>query len=207
MNKPPFTTSTCSPREAARQLGVSVRTAQLWVEEGRLQAWKTPGGHRRILLDSVARLRDEQLRAGRVLEQPCHVMILHEDPHEGAALRDGVQPLLPDCRVWVVEDGYEGLIRIGESRPEVLITHLMVSGLDVFHMVRALLGHARDRAMLIVVLVDTDAGRSGIRARLPDEAVIVRTPVDGGELAELVRAFLRNWRKRSTFSGGLEEGR
>ncbi|KAB2966631.1 excisionase family DNA-binding protein [Zoogloea sp.] len=207
MNKPPFPTSTCSPREAARQLGVSVRTAQLWVEEGRLQAWKTPGGHRRILLDSVARLRDEQLRVGRGLEQPCHVMILHEDPHQGSALKDGVQPLLPDCSVWVVEDGYEGLIQIGERRPEVLITHLMVSGLDMFHMVRALLAHARDRAMLIVVLVDTDAGRSEIRACLPDEAVIVRTPVDGGELAALVRAFLRNWRKRSTFSGGLEEGR
>ncbi len=207
MNKPPITTSTCSPREAARQLGVSVRTAQLWVEEGRLQAWKTPGGHRRILLDSVARLRDEQLRVGQVGAQPCHVMILHEDSHEGAALRDGVQPLLPDCKVSVVEDGYEGLIRIGESRPEVLITHLMVSDLDVCRMVRVLLGHARDRAMLVVVLVDADAGRSGIRARLPDEAVIVRTPVDGGELAELVRAFLRNWRKRSTFRGGLEERR
>lgn len=207
MKKPPIATSTCSPREAARQLGVSVRTAQLWVEEGRLQAWKTPGGHRRILLDSVARLRDEQLRVGQGLEQPCHVMILHEDSHEGAVLREGVQPLLPDCRVAVVEDGYEGLIRIGESRPEVLITHLMVSGLDVFRMVRALLGHARDRAMLIVVLVDAEAGRSGIRARLPDEAVIVRTPVNGGELAELVRAFLRNWRKRSTFRSGLEEGR
>lgn len=207
MNKPSMPTTTCSPREAARQLGVSVRTAQLWVEEGRLQAWKTPGGHRRILLDSVARLRDEQLRVGQGVELPCHVMILHEDPHEGAVLRDGVQPLLPDCTVSVVEDGYEALIRIGESRPEVLITHLRMSDLDVFRMVRALLGHARDRAMLIVVLVDADAGRSGIRARLPDEAVIVRTPVDGGELAELIRAFLRNWRRRGTFRSGLEEGR
>ena len=56
MNKPPITTSTCSPREAARQLGVSVRTAQLWVEEGRLQAWKAPGGHRRIpAIENVVR--------------------------------------------------------------------------------------------------------------------------------------------------------
>jgi excisionase family DNA binding protein len=29
-------------------LGVSVRTAQLWIESGRIPSWKTPGGHRRV---------------------------------------------------------------------------------------------------------------------------------------------------------------
>ena len=37
-----------STSDAARQLGVSVRTIQLWVESGRLAAWKTAGNHRRI---------------------------------------------------------------------------------------------------------------------------------------------------------------
>lgn len=44
---------TVSTREAAAILGVCVRTVQLWVESGRLQAWKTPGGHRRISRKSV----------------------------------------------------------------------------------------------------------------------------------------------------------
>ena len=33
-----------STRQAATLLGVSVRTIQLWVEQGLLSAWKTPGG-------------------------------------------------------------------------------------------------------------------------------------------------------------------
>ena len=49
--------SYCSTAEAARSLGVSIRTIQLWVDGGFLAAWKTAGGHRRILLDSVDRLR------------------------------------------------------------------------------------------------------------------------------------------------------
>ena len=32
-----------STRQAAEQLGVSVRTVQLWVEAGELKAWKTAG--------------------------------------------------------------------------------------------------------------------------------------------------------------------
>jgi excisionase family DNA binding protein len=46
----------CSTREAATLLGVSVGTVQLWVESGRLEAWKTAGGHRRVMRDSVERL-------------------------------------------------------------------------------------------------------------------------------------------------------
>ena len=33
-----------STREAAEQLGVALRTVQLWVENGVLPAWKTAGG-------------------------------------------------------------------------------------------------------------------------------------------------------------------
>src|SRR5689334_23332846 len=34
--------------EAAKILGVSVRTAQLLIEGGSIPSWKTPGGHRRV---------------------------------------------------------------------------------------------------------------------------------------------------------------
>lgn len=47
----------CTTAEAARHLGVSIRTVQLWVDSGALEAWKTVGGHRRIPLESLERLR------------------------------------------------------------------------------------------------------------------------------------------------------
>src|ERR1700754_4558659 len=43
MDKEILTTS-----QTAKLLGVSVRTAQLWIEGGALTSWKTPGGHRRV---------------------------------------------------------------------------------------------------------------------------------------------------------------
>lgn len=53
-NKP--STDFCTTREAAKMLGMSVRTAQIWVENGTLLAWKTGGGHRRISIESVQRV-------------------------------------------------------------------------------------------------------------------------------------------------------
>jgi excisionase family DNA binding protein len=197
---------TCTTRDASRLLGISVRTAQLWVEEGRLQAWKTPGGHRRILMSSVVRLVNERNRAGLPKNMPFGVLVLRDDPCARAELKAVLESVLPDCVVSTAENGFEGLIRIGEMAPEVLITDLGMKGVDFFPMVHALIGHARNRAMLVVLLVKSEADRAGVRLRLPDEVVLVGTPVDGAELAALVRAFLRNWgRHKEKSSHTLEE--
>lgn len=45
--------TTISTAQAARMLGVSTTLLQKLVDQEAFQAWKTPGGHRRIDLDSV----------------------------------------------------------------------------------------------------------------------------------------------------------
>ena len=49
----------CTTREAAEILGVSVGTVQLWVETGILDAWKTSGGHRRVMRESIRKIIDK----------------------------------------------------------------------------------------------------------------------------------------------------
>lgn len=57
----------CSTRDVARVLGLAVRSVQLMVDRGELDAWKTPGGHRRIARASVERwLKQRQGPAGDV---------------------------------------------------------------------------------------------------------------------------------------------
>lgn len=55
---------TYTTREVARMLGMAVRSVQLMVDRGELQAWKTPGGHRRIDRGSVERWQAARGMAG-----------------------------------------------------------------------------------------------------------------------------------------------
>jgi len=52
--------SVLTTRATAELLGVAVSTAQLWIENGAIPSWKTPGGHRRVRLSAVKRLMQER---------------------------------------------------------------------------------------------------------------------------------------------------
>src|ERR1700742_436305 len=85
MSKSPADAEFCSTRDAAELLGVSIKTAQLWVENGVLQAWKTPGGHRRIRRDSVdamlrKRVHDDGEAPPPRKKPQYSVLIVDDDP-------------------------------------------------------------------------------------------------------------------------------
>lgn len=85
MNEPPRSYSTI---EIARRLGVSPQTVQRWVDSGRLKAWKTPGGHRRIDAQSAQFLFEEQQQ------------VISAKPEADPAVEAAARPL----RVLVVDD-------------------------------------------------------------------------------------------------------
>ena len=60
-------------REAAAILGVSITTAQAWMESGLLDSWKTPGGHRRTRKSAVVEFLEKIRRAEPVGSQAGHL--------------------------------------------------------------------------------------------------------------------------------------
>lgn len=77
-------------REAARLLGIAVSTAQQWIENGLLPAWKTPGGHRRVRLSAVSSLLRERAGVAPLSAAPADPAFL---PLHGA---QGAPPLPAD---------------------------------------------------------------------------------------------------------------
>ncbi|MBI4673022.1 MAG: excisionase family DNA-binding protein [Chloroflexi bacterium] len=53
------TTGWLSLREASKQMGVSAATLRAWADDGRVQTYRTPGGHRRFRLGAAEPLVNE----------------------------------------------------------------------------------------------------------------------------------------------------
>jgi len=104
--KPAPTDKNVSTLEVARQLGMAVRSVQLMVDRGELDAWKTPGGHRRISRASVERWLAVRQGGTRAPAAPTRVAT--------PARR---------TRVLLIEDSthYQNLVRLllGQKFPQV----------------------------------------------------------------------------------------
>ena len=130
----------CSTREAADRLGVSLRTVQLWSEAGLLRAWKTPGGHRRILTASVDELlqRREGVTGRRAPGGAFQVLVVEDEPDFRQLFELHLRSWGLPIHLTSVPSGFEALLQIGASRPDLLITDLRMPGIDGFEMLRAL---------------------------------------------------------------------
>lgn len=184
---------TCSTRDAAKLLGISVRTAQMWVEEGRLRAWKTPGGHRRILRESVDAIlrKREQETAGT--PDDFDILVVEDDRIQRQLLESKLRDLRPGLAIRIAYNGMEGLIKIGERQPQLLITDLVMPGIDGFSMLTTLASSPLLRPMQIIAVTALDDEEIAARGGLPAGVAVFRKPLNIAALLNLVQAYHDLW--------------
>jgi len=186
-----------STREAADILGISLRTAQLWVESGVLLAWKTSGGHRRILRHSVDALLTERSRQAGIQPQQTEpkgaykVVIVEDDQNLLRLIELSLSDLECSIEIRTARDGFEGLVLIGQYRPELVIADLNMPGMDGFRMIHSLVGSdfAPNKIIASTALSLADIELKG---GLPETIEILLKPYSLVELEKKVLDFLQN---------------
>ncbi len=188
-------------REAAEALGVATRTVQLWVESGVLAAWKTAGGHRRIARAALEELLVERNKvmhpttpeselparnrrtvdaqqAPAALPEVLKLLIVEDDPNIMRLYQMWVQSWNFKVDLTLAHNGYEGLLLIGQLRPDVVLTDLMMPGMDGFQLVRSLKGSKLGFASVKLVVVSS-LSRQDIQNRggLPEDVDIFEKPI------------------------------
>jgi excisionase family DNA binding protein len=186
-----------STREAAEQLGVALRTVQLWVESGVLPAWKTAGGHRRISRAAVERLIGERRAAlsgdgpGPAAESVAarlQVMVVEDEPELLRLFSMVIAGWELPVDVTPAANGFEALLRMGQRCPDLLVTDLNMPGMDGFKMITALQGvgpaYGDMEIVVVTALTEDDIARRG---GLPPNVRVFHKPVPFDELEALVR--------------------
>ena len=181
----------CSTKDAARLLGVSHRTVQLWVENGALQAWKTAGGHRRITMASVHKLVDERRAVTGAAEAPAlkRLLLLDDDAVLLRLYELEIAGWNLPLTLSLAHDGFEALLRIGERRPDILVSDLSMPGMDGARMIRTLRADPACAEMTIIVVSGLDAPAIAALA-LPADIPVFPKPVPFARLRAAIERAL-----------------
>ena len=147
--------------QAARHCQVSIPALKRWVWDGRLVAFKTPGGHHRIELREFQRFL-QQHGMPEYPARPAEASILIVDDN-GAVVDALVEFLASHPRGFKVEtatDGYEALLKVGGFKPSVLILDVAMPLLDGIEVCRRLKANPETRTIKIL-------GVTGYPDRIP----------------------------------------
>jgi excisionase family DNA binding protein len=184
-------------REAAQMLGVSLRTTQLWVENGQLDAWKTEGGHRRISPVSVQRLLNGNIPIGSAssfkLPPPerIRVLIIEDDSILLKLYRTVFDSWKMPLEIITAGNGVDALIRIGKDAPDLMITDLSMPGMDGFRLLHSLATSSFREGLEIVVVSGLGAAEIEDRGGLPVGVPIFPKPVPFVQLKAIVSSIVK----------------
>ena len=200
--------SFCTTREAATLLGVSVGTVQLWAESGLLQAWKTAGGHRRVIRESVEKLlhkpqaqspvrRDADIDPHSALmpntDRRLQVLVVEDDPNLLLLYETHIAgwPMAP--QLVVANNAFVALMIMGRACPDLLITDLRMPGMDGFVMLNALRKAPEASNTRIVVVTGLDRSEIEARGGLPPDMEILGKPIPFDRLQRIASEVCSSW--------------
>lgn len=170
--------------EVASLLGLAVRSVQLMVDRGELDAWKTPGGHRRISRASVerwlaerrggsTRLADAAPAARAGARRAQRVLLIEDSVHFQNLVRLLVGQKFPQVELQVADEGFAGLAMAGQLQPDVLIVDILLPGIDGATLITSLRSHPQFRRSRLIVITSLDeAQREPYAFALADVPVV-----------------------------------
>jgi len=188
-----------STRQAAKMLDVSLRTVQLWVESGVLKAWKTPGGHRKVALSSVEQLLENRKSAissdskdQKRNSQDFSILVVEDDE----ALRNLFYYYFTNWKIKVnlifAKNGFEGLTSLGKEPPNLVITDLLMPGMDGFEMIRHLKQSPEYKNLEIIVITGLTGDDIAKQGGLPENVKLFHKPLSFEVIESAIAASITN---------------
>lgn len=181
--------------EACELIGVSKTVVKKLADEGVLQTWKTPGGHRRLLrnsvIDYINRFSEEagtepKIPVIKKTQEPLRVLVVDDDPQIQKLICSLIKNMELEIEIFTANNGYEGLMQFGSVQPNIIFADLMMPKMDGYTMINSMRNYQDDhKATIIVITGEVEADVE--RKNLPSDVVVMHKPVQ----VDILKRFIQ----------------
>ena len=173
--------------EVGNLLQVNPSSVKKWVNEGHIVAFRTPGGHRRIrAADLVQFLDDHKIPVPRALQEAGRrrILVVDDDATQLKAIGRAFKRYADRVDVTLIDNGVDALIRIGATRPHLVVMDAAMPGIDGVEVCRRLKANPDTSEVGVVLTAAHVTSQFDESARKAGARSVVRKPVDVPALLE-----------------------
>ena len=133
---------------------VSPSAVLRWIDQGLLQAFRTPGGHRRIRAhELLVFLKSQKLPVPRELEsRQVRLVVIDDEARYLKSLGRLLAREDPRITVELFEHPVEGLIEVGRSVPDVVLLDAYMEAMDGVELCRRLKSSPVTRSISVLAM-------------------------------------------------------
>jgi CheY-like chemotaxis protein len=166
-----------------------------WIREGRLSAFRTPGGHRRVRLSDLISFATDHGMPLPVVVRPTktsRVMVVDDEPALLAATRRILERHISGLEVATHENAIAALLNVAAFRPDLIIFDIFMPGLDGLEACRRL--KAEPSTSGIQLLITSGALTDELRRQAFELGALdcLTKPFRPEDLIEAIGAELKN---------------
>ncbi len=193
--------------EVAAMLGVSYATINNWIRKGKLSAYQTPGGHRRVTQEELLKfLKIYEMPVPPELSEisPVEILVVDDEKSFLAAVKRWFHRFT-DYKVTTTHSPIEALLIAGESRPALMLLDILMPGMDGIEVCKAVKSRPRTKDICVIGISGKadPMTRQELLAAGAVECLDKTTPLD--ELALLVDKYMANSRGRRSEADALSK--
>ncbi|MBI5509339.1 MAG: response regulator [Deltaproteobacteria bacterium] len=145
-------------------------TVARWMDNGEYPVARTRGGHRRISAATVLAIaRARSLPAPPVLRHLARpaIVFIDDEPHELKGVERLLRPYAERIVLYTVDNAIDGLMKIGEVQPSLVILDILMPGLngiEACSRIRANPALKATRVLIVSSHLTTEAEASALAA-------------------------------------------
>ncbi|MCK5113434.1 MAG: response regulator [Phycisphaerae bacterium] len=122
----------------AEMLHVDPGSVANWIDQGLLKAHRTPGGHRRVVMDNLlAFLKEHKMPIPPELgPTPVKILVVDDEQAITKLIVRAIKSKHSDYEIVEAHDGFQAGTLIATMRPDVVILDLRMPGMDGYEVCR-----------------------------------------------------------------------
>jgi excisionase family DNA binding protein len=188
MDQPVYTTF-----QISQYLSVDITTVMSWVDDGKLSAYKTPGGHRRVLQsDFLEFLRKYRMPVPAALGGTANrkVLIVDDEPQTLRLINRLIKKIDEKLGIDMAADGFEAGRKLEVFAPDLVVLDLNLPGIDGFKVCKTIRSGERSKRTKILAISgsNSDENRKRILSCGADE--FMAKPFEADAFAVAIKRLL-----------------